>query len=420
MKLCFHPLQDEGFFICRKIMEREDKIMEISEMMKIISKGCAELIGEEELKEKLKTGETLRVKLGLDPSAPDIHLGHAVVLRKLKAFQDLGHEVHIIIGDFTGMIGDPTGKSASRVQLSKEQVEINARTYTDQIFEILDEKKTVVHFNSTWLEKLGLHDIIDLTKTTTVARMLEREDFKKRYESNLPIGIHEFLYPLMQAYDSIAINADVELGGTDQTFNLLMGRTLQKSRGLSPQTVIMMPLLEGLDGVNKMSKSLGNYVGIHEKPEVMFNKVMTLPDNLIMKYFSLATDLLPDEIEKLEERMKSENPREIKMNLAEEITAIYHDHEKAESAKENFIRVFTQAELPEDLPEAQEDREAFSLGHLLKEQGLVSGLNDYRRLLAQNGIAVDGKKIREEKEIPLSGTFVVTVGKRKHIRITLL
>ncbi len=394
--------------------------MEISDIMRMIRNGSKEIIGEKDLEEKLESGKILRVKLGLDPSAPDIHLGHTVVLRKLKAFQDLGHEVHIIIGDFTGMIGDPTGKSVSRVQLSKEQVAINARTYTDQIFEILDEKKTVVHFNSTWLEKLGLHDIIDLTKTTTVARMLEREDFRKRYESQLPIGIHEFLYPLMQAYDSIAINADVELGGTDQTFNLLMGRTLQKSKGLSPQTVIMMPLLEGLDGVNKMSKSLGNYVGIHEDPETMFSKVMTLPDDLIIKYFSLVTDLLPDEIERLEERMKLENPKEIKMRLAEEITAIYHDKENAQAAKETFIKVYSQDKLPDDLPEAESKRENFSLGHILKEHGLLSSLNDYRRLLAQNGISVDGKKIVEELEIPESGSFVVTVGKRKHLRITLL
>lgn len=419
MKLSFHPLQDEGFFVFRNY-GREGKIMEISDIMRMIRKGSKEIIGEKDLEEKLESGKILRVKLGLDPSAPDIHLGHTVVLRKLKAFQDLGHEVHIIIGDFTGMIGDPTGKSVSRVQLSKEQVAINARTYTDQIFEILDEKKTVVHFNSTWLEKLGLHDIIDLTKTTTVARMLEREDFRKRYESQLPIGIHEFLYPLMQAYDSIAINADVELGGTDQTFNLLMGRTLQKSKGLSPQTVIMMPLLEGLDGVNKMSKSLGNYVGIHEDPETMFSKVMTLPDDLIIKYFSLVTDLLPDEIERLEERMKLENPKEIKMRLAEEITAIYHDKENAQAAKETFIKVYSQDKLPDDLPEAESKRENFSLGHILKEHGLLSSLNDYRRLLAQNGISVDGKKIVEESEIPESGSFVVTVGKRKHLRITLL
>ncbi|WP_312649800.1 tyrosine--tRNA ligase [Proteiniclasticum sp.] len=419
MKLSFHPLQDEGFFVVRNY-GREGKIMEISDIMRMIRNGSKEIIGEKDLEEKLESGKILRVKLGLDPSAPDIHLGHTVVLRKLKAFQDLGHEVHIIIGDFTGMIGDPTGKSVSRVQLSKEQVAINARTYTDQIFEILDEKKTVVHFNSTWLEKLGLHDIIDLTKTTTVARMLEREDFRKRYESQLPIGIHEFLYPLMQAYDSIAINADVELGGTDQTFNLLMGRTLQKSKGLSPQTVIMMPLLEGLDGVNKMSKSLGNYVGIHEDPETMFSKVMTLPDDLIIKYFSLVTDLLPDEIERLEERMKLENPKEIKMRLAEEITAIYHDKENAQAAKETFIKVYSQDKLPDDLPEAESKRENFSLGHILKEHGLLSSLNDYRRLLAQNGISVDGKKIVEELEIPESGSFVVTVGKRKHLRITLL
>ena len=238
----------------------------------LITKGAEEVIGMEELKEKLKHGKKLKVKLGLDPSAPDIHLGHTVVLRKLKAFQDLGHEVHIIIGDFTGRIGDPTGKSKSRVELSKEQVLENAKTYTDQIFKILDPEKTVVHFNSTWLEKMDLQETLLLMKTTTVARMMEREDFKKRFESGFPIGLNEFVYPLLQGYDSLMIEADVELGGTDQTFNLLMGRTLQKSRGQSPQTVLMMPLLEGLDGEEKMSKSLGNYVGIDEEPQVCFRK----------------------------------------------------------------------------------------------------------------------------------------------------
>ena len=387
--------------------------------MEIIGKGCAEIIGHKELEEKLASGKTLRVKLGLDPSAPDIHLGHTVVLRKLKAFQDLGHEVHIIIGDFTGMIGDPTGKSTTRTQLSKEKVYENAKTYTDQIFEILDQKKTVVHFNSEWLEKLNLHDIIDLTKTATVARMLEREDFRKRYESHQPIGIHEFLYPLMQAYDAIAMEADVELGGTDQTFNLLMGRTLQKSKALSPQAVIMMPLLEGLDGVNKMSKSLGNYVGIHEDPRTMFNKIMTLPDDLIIKYFTLVTDLTPDAIRSLEERLEAENPKAIKMILAETVTAMYHTKKDAISARETFIRVFSKDEIPEDIEEVKVIKENFSLGHTLKAHGLVGSINDYRRLLSQNGIAIDGAKIREENEIPDFGSFIVTAGKRKHLKIIL-
>ncbi len=393
--------------------------MEIEKIMEIIRKGTEEIIGEKELEEKILSGRVLKIKLGLDPSAPDIHLGHTVVLRKLKAFQDLGHELHIIIGDFTGMIGDPTGKSRSRNQLTREQVSENAKTYTDQIFEILDETKTVVHYNSSWLRKLGLQNIIELTRTTTVARMLERDDFKKRYESHTPIGIHEFLYPLMQAYDSLAIEADVELGGTDQTFNLLMGRTVQKAEGVSPQTVILLPLLEGLDGVEKMSKSLGNYVGIHEDPETMFNKVMTIPDHLILRYFSLVTDVLPDDIRDIERRLEKENPRDIKMILAEEITCMYHGKKKAQDARAKFIKVFTKEEIPDDVPLITVSNENFSLGHLLKEEGLVESLNEYRRLLSQNGLSIDDKKISSEGEIPVSGSFLIKVGKRKFIRIHL-
>ena len=391
--------------------------MDIEKTMDIVRKGTVEIIGEEELKEKILSGRVLKIKLGLDPSAPDIHLGHTVVLRKLKAFQDLGHEVHIIIGDFTGMIGDPTGKSSSRVQLTREEVIENAKTYTSQIFEILDEEKTMVHFNSSWLRKLTLQNILELTKTTTVARMLEREDFRKRYESHTPIGIHEFLYPLMQAYDSLAIEADVELGGTDQTFNLLMGRTVQKAEGASPQTVILLPLLEGLDGVQKMSKSLDNYVGIHEDPDTMLSKVMTLPDDLILRYFTLVTDRLPEEILELEKRLETENPRDIKMLLAEEITAMYHDTDQAESARERFIRIFTKEEIPEDVKEVSISEEGFSLGHVLKDEGLVESFNEYKRLLSQNGISVNGDKISSEESLPASGSLLVKVGKRKFLRI---
>ncbi|NCC79778.1 MAG: tyrosine--tRNA ligase [Clostridia bacterium] len=391
--------------------------MDIEKTMDIVRKGTVEIIGEEDLKEKILSGRVLKIKLGLDPSAPDIHLGHTVVLRKLKAFQDLGHEVHIIIGDFTGMIGDPTGKSASRVQLTREEVIENAKTYTSQIFEILDEEKTMVHFNSSWLRKLTLQNILELTKTTTVARMLEREDFRKRYESHTPIGIHEFLYPLMQAYDSLAIEADVELGGTDQTFNLLMGRTVQKAEGASPQTVILLPLLEGLDGVQKMSKSLDNYVGIHEDPDTMLSKVMTLPDDLILRYFTLVTDRLPEEILELEKRLETENPRDIKMLLAEEITAMYHDTDQAESARERFIRIFTKEEIPEDVKEVSVSEEGFSLGHVLKDEGLVESFNEYKRLLSQNGISINGDKISSEESLPASGSLLVKVGKRKFLRI---
>lgn len=391
--------------------------MDIEKTMDIVRKGTVEIIGEEELKEKILSGRVLKIKLGLDPSAPDIHLGHTVVLRKLKAFQDLGHEVHIIIGDFTGMIGDPTGKSSSRVQLTREEVIENAKTYTSQIFEILDEEKTMVHFNSSWLRKLTLQNILELTKTTTVARMLEREDFRKRYESHTPIGIHEFLYPLMQAYDSLAIEADVELGGTDQTFNLLMGRTVQKAEGVSPQTVILLPLLEGLDGVQKMSKSLGNYVGIHEDPDTMLSKVMTLPDDLILRYFTLVTDRLPEEILALEKRLETENPRDIKMLLAEEITAMYHDTDQAESARERFIRIFTKEEIPEDVKEVSVSEDGFSLGHVLKDEGLAESFNEYKRLLSQNGISINGDKISSEESLPASGSLLVKVGKRKFLRI---
>lgn len=392
--------------------------MENNEILEIIRKGMDDLIGEEELIEKLQAKKVLKVKLGLDPSAPDIHLGHTVVLRKLKAFQDLGHEIHIIIGDFTGMIGDPTGKSSSRKQLSEEEVFENARTYTDQIFEILDKEKTIIHFNSTWLGKLNLKDIIALTQTTTVARMLEREDFKKRFQSNAPIGIHEFLYPLMQAYDSLMIEADVELGGSDQRFNLLMGRTLQKSKGKSPQTVIMMPLLEGLDGIHKMSKSLNNYVGVHDAPLVMFEKIMTVPDSLILKYFTLLTDLAPNDLKAMEERLLKENPRDIKLLLAEEITRSFHGESPSKLAKEVFILIFQKNALPTDIPEVKISSEDFSLGKILKDAKLVGSLNEYKRLLSQKGVSINGNKIQEEEEIPRSGTFVVTLGRKKFLKIT--
>lgn len=397
----------------------EEKQMNMQETIEVLKKGIDDLIGEEELIEKLQAKKILKVKLGLDPSAPDIHLGHTVVLRKLKAFQDLGHEIHIIIGDFTGMIGDPTGKSSSRKQLSEDEVFENSKTYTNQIFEILDQDKTIIHFNSTWLSKLNLKEIIELTQTTTVARMLEREDFKKRFQSNAPIGIHEFLYPLMQAYDSLMIEADVELGGSDQRFNLLMGRTLQKSKGKSPQTVIMMPLLEGLDGIHKMSKSLNNYVGVHDTPLLMFEKIMTLPDSLIMKYFTLLTDLSPSELKEMEARLHTENPRDIKLLLAEEITRSFHGEAASKMASEEFILIFQKNSLPTDIPEVKISSDDFSLGRTLKESKLVGSLNEYRRLLSQSGVSIDGHKIHEEDDIPKSGTFVVTLGKKKFLRIIL-
>lgn len=396
-----------------------DSNKKIDSILALIAKGAEEVIGMEELKEKIEQNRTLRVKLGLDPSAPDIHLGHTVVLRKLKAFQDLGHEIHIIIGDFTGRIGDPTGKSKSRAELSKEQVLENAKTYTDQIFKILDPEKTVVHFNSTWLEKMDLQEALLLMKTTTVARMMEREDFRKRFEGNQPISLHEFVYPLLQGYDSLMIEADVELGGTDQTFNLLMGRTLQKSRGQSPQTVMMMPLLEGLDGVEKMSKSLGNYVGIDEDTRVMFQKIMTLPDNLILKYFTLVTDYTPEDLALVSERLSSENPKNLKIELAGLLTALYHGESSAKDASEYFTAVFTKEEIPSDLREILWNRTAVPLGILLKTQGLVESQNAFRRLLAQKGLSVDGKKVSEERLLPQEGSFVLSIGKHTHVKIII-
>ena len=300
-------------------------MINIDEQIKIISKGVDEIIGLDELKEKLTKNKPLTVKLGLDPSAPDIHLGHTVVLRKLRQLQDLGHNIVIIIGDFTGKIGDPTGKSKARKALTTEQVLENAKTYEEQIFKVLDKKKTKVNFNSEWLSRMNFEDVIRLGAKMTVARMLERDDFKKRYENQMPISIHEFFYPLMQGFDSVEIKADIELGGTDQRFNLLMGRMLQKEFGQEPQCTIMMPLLEGLDGINKMSKSLGNYIGIDEDAKVMFEKIMTIPDELIVKYFELVTDIHPDEVEKIKELLRDgTNPRDIKMQLGREIVELYH------------------------------------------------------------------------------------------------
>ena len=304
------------------------------------------------------------------------------------------------------------------MELSKEQVLENAKTYTDQIFKILDPEKTVVHFNSTWLEKMDLQETLLLMKTTTVARMMEREDFRKRFESGFPIGLNEFVYPLLQGYDSLMIEADVELGGTDQTFNLLMGRTLQKSRGQSPQTVLMMPLLEGLDGEEKMSKSLGNYVGIDEDPKVMFQKIMTLPDSLILKYFTLVTDLTPQELAKKEKQLQEENPKNVKLELARLLTELYHGEEAAIKAQVYFTTVFTKEEIPKDLPELLWESSVFPLAVLLKESGYVESQNAFRRLLSQKGLAVNGEKISKEEDLPLEGIFILSIGKRTHVKIT--
>lgn len=391
----------------------------VEEQIKIIGKGADEIINLEDLKKKLKksidNNKPLTVKLGLDPSAPDIHLGHAVVLRKIKQLQDLGHRAVIIIGDFTGMIGDPTGKSKARKQLTKEQVMINAKTYEEQIFKILDLEKTEVKFNSEWLEKLNFRDIIELTSKYTVARMLEREDFKNRFENNHSIGIHEFFYPLMQAYDSIAINADIELGGTDQRFNVLMGRTMQKDFEKEPQVAIFMPLLEGTDGKEKMSKSLGNYIGINESASDIYGKSMSIPDELMIKYFELATDIHPDEVDKIKERLnQGENPRNIKMMLAKELVTLYHGKEEADNAEENFKKVFQKKAIPEDIKEINVDTTQ-DLISIITEIGFAPSRSEAKRLIKQGAVKINGEKVSETAK--LQSQDVLQVGKLKFVRI---
>ena len=392
----------------------------IDEQIRIISKGVDEIIGLDELKEKLAKNKTLIVKLGLDPSAPDIHLGHTVVLRKLKQLQDLGHKIIIIIGDFTGKIGDPTGKSQARKALTTEQVLENARTYETQIFKILDKEKTEVKFNSDWLSKMNFEDVIKLGSKMTVARMLEREDFKKRYENQMPISIHEFFYPLMQGFDSVQLNADIELGGTDQRFNLLMGRMLQKEFGQEPQTTIMMPLLEGLDGINKMSKSLGNYIGIDEDAAVMFEKVMTIPDNLIIKYFELVTDVHPDKVDEIKNSLENGmNPRDVKLELAREIVELYHGKSAVQSAEERFKIVFQKRQIPDDIKTVECLISNFNLAEIIVSNGLAKSKNEFRRLVTQGGVKINGEKITSLETIKETSEIIVKIGKKHFIKIVL-
>jgi tyrosyl-tRNA synthetase len=397
----------------------------LEEQLKIIMKGAEDIIVLEELKEKLlkaeKENTPLIVKLGLDPSAPDIHLGHTVVLRKIKQLQDLGHRAVIIIGDFTGMIGDPTGKSKARKALTKEQVLENAKTYEEQIFKILDKEKTEVRFNSEWLSTLNLESIINLASTMTVARMLERDDFKKRYENNMPISIHEFFYPLMQGFDSVEIKADIELGGTDQRFNLLMGRMLQKHFGQESQVTIMMPLLEGTDGKEKMSKSLGNYIGIDEAPEVMFEKSMLIPDFLIIKYFELVTDIHPDEIANINEELQTgkTNPRDIKMRLAKEIVKLYHGEKEAEAAEQRFIEVFQQRQIPTDIQTIEISGRDFDILEILISNGVIKSKSEGRRLAAQGGVKVNDVKVLNLSEVDIDDEMVVQIGKKTFVKIVV-
>lgn len=400
--------------------------MSLEKQLEIIKRGAVEIVPMEELVKKLeksiKNNKPLKVKLGLDPSAPDIHLGHTVVLQKLKQFQDLGHEVILIIGDFTGRIGDPTGKSTTRKQLTEEEININAETYKKQIFRILDPNKTKVVYNSHWLADFKFEDVIRLAAKTTVARILERDDFKKRYEDNQPIGIHEFFYPLMQGYDSVELKADIELGGTDQKFNLLMGRNLQKEYGQEGQIALMMPILEGLDGVMKMSKSLNNYIGVEDSPKDMFGKVMSIKDELIIRYFKLITQLTNDEIKIMEQEMiEGKNPRDYKVKLAKTIIAQYHNIDAAEKEEVEFINVFSKNQIPEVIDEIElivEDQGNYWVPKLLHILGLVSSTSDGKRMLEQGGVKVDGNKITDAN-IKVENEMVIQVGKRKFAKIIL-
>lgn len=385
----------------------------------LIKRGAQELLVESELSDKLKTSRPLRVKAGFDPTAPDLHLGHTVLINKLRHFQELGHHVMFLIGDFTGMIGDPTGKNATRPPLSREQIKQNALTYQDQVFKILDPAKTEICFNSSWFDALGAAGMIRLAAQHTVARMLERDDFAKRYAGNQPIAIHEFLYPLCQGYDSVAMQADVELGGTDQKFNLLVGRELQKHYGQAPQCILTMPLLEGLDGVNKMSKSLGNYIGIAEPPQEIFGKVMSISDDLMWRYLDLLSFRSSQEIFNLKRDVDSGvNPRDVKILLAQELVARFHSQAAAEKALEDFQARFQRGAMPEDMP--QLSIPSGQIAQVLKQSGLVASTSEALRMIDGGGVRIDGEKVSDKALMLTAGsTVVLQVGKRKFARVAL-
>ena len=393
------------------------------EQLKIIKKGTLEIINENELLEKLKEERPLIVKAGFDPTAPDLHLGHTVLLQKLRTFQQLGHTVYFIIGDFTAMIGDPTGKDKTRPPLSKEQVLENAKTYKEQVFKILDPEKTKVVFNSEWFSKMTAEDLIKLTAKYTVARMLEREDFKKRFKENRPIAIHEFIYPLLQAYDSVVLKADVEIGGSDQRFNILIGRDIQKEFGIEkPQIAIFLPLLVGLDGERKMSKSYGNYIGIKEPPEEMFGKVMSIPDEIMWEYWELLTDLTIEEIEEMKKGVIENrlHPRDIKMKLAFYIVERFHSKEEAERAKEHFEKVFSKKQLPDNIPEPQLklSSKEILLPELIFKIGYAPSKSEARRLIKSGAVKINGEKITDiNYKVNLDKEFILQVGKRKFAKI---
>ena len=401
----------------------ELKMTDVSQAFAELKRGSEEILVEEELLTKLKTGKPLKIKAGFDPTAPDLHLGHIVLINKLRQFQQLGHEVIFLIGDFTGMIGDPTGKNVTRKPLTKEDVLANAETYKEQVFKILDPAKTTVAFNSTWMEKLGAAGMLQLASRQTVARMMERDDFKKRYANGQAIAIHEFMYPLVQGWDSVALEADVELGGTDQKFNLLMGRELQKSEGQRPQTVLMMPLLEGLDGVQKMSKSLGNYIGITDSPSDMFGKIMSISDVLMWRYYELLSFKPLAEIEGYKTEIEQgKNPRDVKIDLAKELITRFHDEAAAEAAHQEFINRFQKGAMPDEIPELELVVEGgeIAIANLLKEANLVGSTSDAYRMIKQGAAKIDGEKITDRNLVIVTGSNAIyQVGKRKFARVSV-
>ena len=395
----------------------------LDDALEIIKRGAHEILPEDELRQKLKEGRPLRVKAGFDPTAPDLHLGHTVLINKLRQFQDLGHEVMFLIGDFTGMIGDPTGKNVTRKPLTRDEVIENARTYEQQIFKILDPEKTLVMFNSSWMGEMDAADLIQLAAKHTVARMLERDDFHKRYSTGQPIAIHEFLYPLIQGYDSVAMKADIELGGTDQKFNLLVGRQLQEASGLKPQVVMTMPILEGLDGVQKMSKSLGNYVGINEAPSEQFGKIMSVSDDLMWRYYELLSFRPMDEVESLRQQVaEGMNPRDVKVALAKELISRSHDTEAAEAAHRDFTERFQKGAMPEDMPEKSLEAGSGTLpiANLLRDAGLTGSTSEALRMIQQGAVRIDGERVEDKRlEIVAGSTHVYQVGKRRFARVTV-
>ena len=411
----------------KKMTTNETIKQQVKHQMRIIKQGAVKLVGEEELAAKLEksilTGKPLIVKFGMDPSAPDIHIGHAVVLRKLKQLQDMGHTIVIIIGDFTAKIGDPTGKSKGRKAMTNQEVLVNAQTYQEQIFHILNREKTQVRYNGEWLEQLQLDEVLKLASTITVARMLERDDFENRFRNNVPIGLHEFFYPLMQAYDSVVLEADLELGGTDQTFNILMGRSLQKDWGMEPQASLFMPILEGIDGVEKMSKSVGNYIGIYEDAKTMFRKIMQIPDFIIIKYFELTTDILPEELDGIKAALAAgQNPKESKLLLARTVTSLYHTPEETAAGERFFEEAFTKKEVPQEVDSVEivaQQRNLFDCLIPFVESGLVNSGSELRRLVAQGGVRKNSVPVTGMEDSIEDGD-ILRIGKKKFVKLILV